>query len=134
MVQVVASNNPATTVVKVTVNAPGSASRRQSSGFIGSPSAWSLPNAHQAGIFWLVLLVSCVLLAASVPLPFTLTIMSRRRLRWNFVATLLAAAALCALASCGGGSSSKQPQNFSVTLTTTAGTTAQTVNFSLTVQ
>jgi hypothetical protein len=131
MFQIVASNNPATTAVKVTVNAPSSASRRRHDSFIDGTSAWSAANFQRTGIFWLVI---CMLVAVFMQSRFRITAGGWKTLRRNVLTTVLALGALGALASCGGGPSSKQPQNFFVTLTTAAGTTTQAVNFSLTVQ
>jgi hypothetical protein len=131
MLQIVASNNPATTAVKVTVNTPSSASRRRHDSFVDGTSAWSAAIFQRTGIFWLVI---CMLVAVFMQSRFRITAGGWKTLRRNVLTTVLALGALGVLASCGGGSGSKQPQNFSVTLTTAAGTTTQAVNFSLTVQ
>jgi hypothetical protein len=140
MVQVVASNNPLTTPVKVMVNTSSvnpAVANRQGAGFSVATSASGTAAFMRAAIGWPLGFCSLALLFLFAITSRSIATATPRRLQFSSVALALAIAALCVVASCGGGSSSishPPPQNFKIMLTATAGANTQTINFNLTVQ
>lgn len=137
MLQIVASNNPAVMPIAVTATSSAANNRRRSS-LLGASHWTDVFTFERASVSWFAALV---LLAFFMPVTVAgisgARQIPRRRITWTGAATLVAIAALGAIASCGGGSGTTpppQPQNFTVTLTSVAGTTTQSINFSLTVQ
>jgi hypothetical protein len=150
MLQIAASNNPATMPVKLTVNAPAAAAKRRNARFAAGAPRSTRSGSRELGIRWPFAYLGFVLMAlvAIAKRSISKSLLanspsvtaSSRRLQWSGVAALLAIAALCASSSCGGGSSAMQPQpqNYKITLTTTTETGIAAVGsvivFDLTVQ
>ncbi len=150
MLQIAASNNPATMPVKLTVNAPAAAAKRRNARFAAGAPGSTRSGSRELGIRWPFAYLGFALMALVAITKRSISkslfakspsvTASSRRLQWSGVAALLAIAALCASSSCGGGSSAMQPQpqNYKITLTTTTGTGIAVVQsdivFDLTVQ
>jgi hypothetical protein len=137
MLQVTASNNPATTPVTATATPPATASYRQHALFIGRSSSRNFTGFTRGEFRWPLALFGFALLAIFVLAKTSLAAAGSRRLQFSSIASVLAIAVLCFIASCGGsGSTGTQPQtqSYTLTLTTTAGTATQSVDLTLTVQ
>ena len=134
MVQVTASNNPVATPVSVTATSPASA------GLL--PAARSVNGAKLFGMRGLAsnLILPVVFLGFVLSVWFVISTgrslnAGLRSPQFSGVALVLAIAALCVAASCGGSHTTQpQPTNYSVKVTAAAGAATQTVTFSLTVQ
>lgn len=139
MLQVVASNAPTSTPISLLVNTTTSAARPQQTNVVGGPDSRSALTAEFAPTTWpVVFSVLSIFVMLAIGRFSGFHGFSTLRINWSAAVTVIAMAALCAMASCGGGGSGTnpppQPQSFTVTLTTVAGATTQSVNYSLTVQ
>lgn len=127
-VEATVSNNSTATPVTVTVTPPATGAElmkpREREVFAGGTQVWRMRDGMPG-----TLIVTSML-------PLLIWLVRARRLKLRNAALIAAAGICCAMAACGGSSGTQPPppQNYSVSVTATAGTNTQTVNLSLTVQ
>jgi hypothetical protein len=133
MVQVTASNNPTPTPVSVVATPTATATVWQLRDFTDSSTRpVALPPAFATA--WLLAFFCFAPQTWFATRKSWNADVASHRFRFSRVRVVIAIAAICSIAACGGsGSTTKQPQNYTVTFTAMSGATKQTVRFMLTV-
>jgi len=137
--QAIGTANPSSTPVKVTATmvSPAAVRAGYSPGGFLPPGATSAPRGIALAASTMVALFGLALLVwLATPKP-AMQFAGSLRTRLSGVAAIVVLGICYALAACGGsggGSQSPPPQNFTVTMTATAGQVSQSVNLSLTIQ